>query len=65
MVHNCLSEESFSTLKCIKGVLRPTVNDQKLNNLTVMNTEADILQKVDFQDVVKEFSSSKCHKSVF
>ena len=65
MVWNCSSERSFSALKGIKGVLRSTMNDQKLNNLIIVNIETDILRWVDLQDVVKEFASRKCRKSVF
>ena len=32
----------FSALKRIKGVLISPMNDQKLNNVTIMNIEADI-----------------------
>ena len=44
MVCNCSSERSFSALKGIKGVLRSTMNDQKLNNLIIVNIETNILR---------------------
>ena len=65
MVSNYSSERSFSAFKRIKGALRSNMKEQKLNNITIMNIEADILRKVDFQHVVKEFVSRKCLKSVF
>ena len=36
MVSNCSGERSFSALKRIKNVLRSTMTDQKLNNLSPM-----------------------------
>ena len=64
MVSNCSVERSFSALKRIKSVLRSTMTDQKLNNLPLMCIEAKVLCKVDFQDIIKEFASRKCCKSI-
>lgn len=65
MVSSCLKKRSFSASKRIKSLLRSAMNDRKLNNLSIINIEVDILRKVDFQDVVKEFASCKCRKPVF
>ena len=64
MVSNCSGERSFSALKRIKNVLRSTTTDQKLNNLSLMCIEAEVLRKIDFQDIIKEFASRKCRKSI-
>ena len=45
MVSNCSGERSFSTLKRIKNVLRSTMTDQKLNNLSLMCIEAEVYAK--------------------
>ena len=45
MVSNCSGERSFSTLKRIKNVLRSTMTDQKLNNLSPMCIEAEVYAK--------------------
>ena len=64
MVSNCSGERSFSALKRIKNVLRSTMTDQKLNNLSIMSIEAEVLRKIDFHDIIKEFASRKCRKSI-
>lgn len=64
MVCNCSGERSFSALKRIKNVLRSTMTDKRLNNLSIMSIEAEILRKIDFQDVIREFASRKCSKSI-
>ena len=48
MVSNCSGERSFSALKRIKNVLRFTMTDQKLNNLSLMCIEAAVLRKIDY-----------------
>ena len=60
MVSNCSGERSFSVLKRIKNVHRSTMTDQKLNNLSIMSIEADVLLKIDFHVIIKEFASLKC-----
>lgn len=64
MVSNCSGERSFFALKRIKNVLRSTMTDQKQNNLSLMCIEAEVLRKIDFQDIIKEFASRKCRKSI-
>ena len=64
MVSNCSGEQSFSALKRIKNVLRSTMTDQKLNNLSIMSIEAEVLRKIDFHDIIKEFASCKCRKPI-
>ena len=43
---------------------RYTMTDQKLNNLSIMRIEAEVLRKIDFHDIIKEFASLKCRKSI-
>ena len=45
----CQHSNASKSISC-----RSTMNDQKLNNLSIMNQEADVLWKIGFQDVIKE-----------
>ena len=62
MVSNCSGERSFSALKRVKSVLRSRMNDNKLNNLSLMHIENNVLRKVEFSDIVKTFALNKCRK---
>ncbi|XP_047132636.1 zinc finger MYM-type protein 1-like [Hydra vulgaris] len=52
MITNCSDERSFSALKRIKNYLRSALGDDKLNSLTVMCTESDILRSCDFNEIL-------------
>ena len=64
-VSNCSSERSFSYLKRIKKALRSTIGQDRLTNLTLMNTECEIVQRLDFQDIVDSFSIVKARRKQF
>lgn len=56
------TERSFSTFKRIKSYLRSCSGEGKLNSLAVMSIEADITSKIDYNDIIEEFSHNKCRK---
>jgi hypothetical protein len=64
-VTNCTSERSFSHLKRIKSALRSTQTQERLNNLSLLNIEGELLQELDFSTVIDAFSSAKCRKRSF
>ena len=64
-VTNYTGERSFSQPKRIKSALRSTQTQKRLNNLSVLNRESDLLQKLDFSTVIEAFSSAKCRKRSF
>jgi hypothetical protein len=61
-VTNCSGERSFSHLKRIKSELRSTQTQDRLNNLSLLNIESDVLQELDFSAVIDSFSAAKCRK---
>ncbi|XP_004212877.3 zinc finger MYM-type protein 1-like [Hydra vulgaris] len=65
MITNCSDERSFSALKRIKNYLRSALGDDKLNSLTVMCTESDILRSCDFNEILSDFVERKCRKMNF
>lgn len=62
MVTNCSGERSFSQLKRIKNELRTTMLQERLTNLSIMCIESDILQKLDFEDIIEDFAQQKSRK---
>lgn len=61
-VTNASGERSFSKLKIVKNRLRSTMGQERLNHLTLMSIESDLVRKLDFSDLVKEFAVKKSRK---
>lgn len=57
MITNNSRERSFSKLKLIKNRLRTSMLDERLNNLALMSIESDILRKLEYQDIIKDFTT--------
>jgi len=47
----------------IKSVLRSTMGQQRLNMLSSMSIERDVLRAIDFDDVVDDFARMKARKA--
>lgn len=62
MITNATGERTFSKLKLLKNCHRSSMTQERLNSLAIMATEYDILQKVDFQDILKDFTTNKLRK---
>jgi hypothetical protein len=56
---NAEAERSFSALRRLKGYLRNSMNQERLNHLAVMHVHQDRLDIVDQELIAKEFVS-KC-----
>ena len=65
MITNCTAESSFSQLKRLKNHLRTTLGQDKLESLSLLCIEADILRKISFDEVLKEFAMVKTRKKMF
>ena len=64
-VSNASGERSFSKLAIIKHKLRTTMLEEKLNNLTLMSIEHDMLAKMDFEELINDFAGKKSRKRAF
>ena len=58
-VTNCTGERSFSHMKRIKSALRSTMGQDRLNSLTIMSIESEIVKYIDFSDNGQITSSQK------
>jgi hAT family C-terminal dimerisation region len=58
-------ERSFSKLKMIKNYLRNSMNQGRLNELTIMSIEHEIANTIEYDDVIDEFAKSKARKKIF
>jgi len=61
-VSNASGERSFSKLAIIKHRLRTSMAEDRLNNLTLMSIEYDLLRTLDFGDLIDDFASRKSRK---
>ena len=64
-VTNASRERSFSKLALVKNRLRSSMEQERVSNLTLMSIEYDILRQMDFEDIIKAFSSSKSRRKNF
>lgn len=65
MVTNATGERTFSKLKILKNCHRASMTQERLNSLAIMATENDVLQNIDFQDILNDFTTTKLRKKNF
>ena len=65
MMTNATGERSLSKLKLIKNEKRTCMVQERLNALSLMAIESDLLQTINFDDIVKTFVTIKRHKIKF
>lgn len=59
MTTNCTGERSFSKLKWIKNSHRSTISQDRLNSLALLCIESELLNTIDFNDIIKQFADGK------
>ena len=60
MVTNCTTERSFSQMNHITNLNRTTMRQERLESLCLLIIEADLLCKINFEDLIKDFTNKKC-----
>jgi len=65
MITNTTGERTFSKLNILKNCHRASVTPEQLNSLAIMATENDVLQNIDFQDILNDFTTTKLRKKNF
>ncbi|XP_008180083.1 zinc finger MYM-type protein 1-like [Acyrthosiphon pisum] len=61
-VSNCSGERAFSVLKRVKSYLRSTMKEERLNALEIFSIEAELVEKLDFNDTINTFAHQKARK---
>ena len=62
MVTNCSDERSFSKLEHVKNQERTSFGQDKLNYLTLLSIEHELLNEIEVKDIIKKFASQKARK---
>ncbi|KAL4091677.1 hypothetical protein QTP88_026330 [Uroleucon formosanum] len=61
-VSNCSGKRAFSVLKRVKSYLRSTMKEERLNALAIFSIEAELVEKLDFNDTINTFAHQKARK---
>ncbi|XP_045830795.1 zinc finger MYM-type protein 1-like [Trifolium pratense] len=59
------AERSFSKLKLLKSYLRSTMLQERLNGLALIAIENDLLENIQYEDLVDEFASKNARRGAF
>lgn len=55
-------ERSFSKLKIVKTYLRNSMNQERLNDLSIISIEKDVADTISHDDIIDEFADMKARK---
>ncbi|KAK9756666.1 hypothetical protein RND81_01G113300, partial [Saponaria officinalis] len=55
----------FLTLKLIKTYLRSSTSEERLNGLTMLSIEKELLENIDVDDIIKDSASQNARRSHF
>jgi len=64
-VSNSSAERLFSVLKRVKSYLRSSMNDNRLNNLAILNIVCEITKSISYNEVIEDFAVQKSHRKIY
>jgi hypothetical protein len=59
------AEITFSKLKLIKSYLRSTMSQERLSGLAILSIERNMLEKIDYKNLINNFASKRARKMKF
>lgn len=61
---NCTAERSFSTLRRVKTYLRSSISADRLNALAILNIESQLTVKINYSNIIEDFSNNQARKKL-
>ena len=59
------AERSFSKLKLLKSYLRLSMSQERLNDLTILCIEKNMLENIDVDTIINDFASRNARRQCF
>lgn len=59
------AKRTFSKLKLLKSYLRSTMLQTRLNGLALISIENELLEKLDYENLIDDFASKNARRSIF
>ena len=59
------TERSFSKLKLLKSYLRSSMSQERLNDLTILCIEKNMLENIDVDTIINDFASRNARRQCF
>ncbi|KAL2963307.1 hypothetical protein AAZX31_17G193800 [Glycine max] len=56
------AEKSFSKLKLLKSYLKSTMLQDRLNELTILSIESEVLELLDYKTLINDFATKKARR---
>ena len=57
------AERSFSKLKLLKTYMRSSMSQERLNGLTILCIEKDILENLETDNIIEDFANRNARRS--
>ena len=58
-------ERSFIKLKLLKSYLRSTMTQERLNDLSMIALDSDMLEKINYERIIEDFISKNAQRIKF
>jgi hypothetical protein len=63
-ITKCSPERSFSMFKRVKNYFRTSMEEDKLNSLSLLAIETELVNKMDFGVMIDDFASQKSRRKL-
>uniref|UniRef100_A0A8I7BEA1 HAT C-terminal dimerisation domain-containing protein n=1 Tax=Hordeum vulgare subsp. vulgare TaxID=112509 RepID=A0A8I7BEA1_HORVV len=57
------AQRSFSKLKLLESYMHSTMTKQRLNDLATIAPEGEMLEKIDYEDIIEDFISKNTRRT--